>query len=102
MAQAINIVRTAAGVSFSPAQLAVETGAAVFWLNLDPQADHQVVQAPGTPAYEYTDLLTKYVDGAEPAVSGTVLVTINLVYALGDDSSVQGAITISTVSTGAA
>ena len=94
MAQAINIVRTAAGVSFSPAQLTVATGAAVFWVNLDPQAAHQVVQAPGTPAYEYTDLLTKYVDGAEPAVSGTVLAGASLAYALGDDSSVQGAITV--------
>ena len=98
MARAINIVRTAAGVSFSPAQLAVETGAAVFWVNLDPQAAHQVVQAPDTPTYQYTDLLTPYVEGAEPAVSGTILATINLAYALGEDSSVQGAIAITTVS----
>ena len=99
MARAINIVRTAAGVSFSPAQLAVETGAAVFLVNLDPQAAHQVVEAPDTPTYQYTDLLTKYVEGAEPAVSGTILVTADLSYALDDDSRVQGAITIPTVST---
>jgi plastocyanin len=97
MAQAINIVRTAAGISFSPAQLAVETGAAVFWVNLDPQAAHQVVQAPGATPYVYTDLLSKKVEGAEPAVSGTILVTVDLLYALHDDSSVQGAITIPTV-----
>jgi plastocyanin len=97
MAQAINIVRTGAGLSFSPAQLAVETGAPVFWVNLDPQAAHQVVQAPGATPYEYTDLLSKKVEGAEPAVSGTILVTVDLSYALNDDSSVQGAITISTV-----
>ena len=99
MAQAIDIVRTAAGVSFSPAQLAVKEGAAVFFVNRDPQAAHQVVQAPGAPPYQYTDPLTKQAPGAEPAVSGTILVNENLSYALSDDPSVRGAITISTVNT---
>ena len=99
MAQGIDIVRTAAGVSFSPAQLVVAKGAGIFWVNKDPQANHQVVQAPGQPAYKYTGVLTKQVPGAEPAVSGTVLVNQTLLVALSDDSNVQGSITISTVTT---
>lgn len=53
MAQAINIVRTAAGVSFSPAQLAVETGADVFWVTSGspggPGAWHISVPVYGSP-----------------------------------------------------
>ena len=95
MSQAIDIVRTASGVSFSPANVTVQKGAAVFWVNRDPQAAHQVIQAPGQPAYQYTSLLSKQVPGAEPAVSGTVLVNQALLVALSDDTSVQGSITIS-------
>jgi plastocyanin len=98
MAQPINIVRTASGVSFSPAQLTVNKGDPVFWVNMDPQANHQVIQAPGQPAYQYTGPLTKHVPGAEPAASGRVIVQVPIKYALSDDSGVQGSITISTVS----